>query len=122
MNNGLKGMLFSALIFPGAGQILLARYVRGAVFFVVAFISGLLCVTGVVRQAVLILQDLAARGEVITIPKVMSIVADISTYASSIFIKIALLILFCCWFYSVVDAWQIGKKMDAKQAVNKGIS
>jgi hypothetical protein len=122
MSNALKGILFSALVFPGAGQILLARYGRGAVFFVVAFISGILCVTGVVRQAVLILQDLAARGEVITTPKVMSVVADFSTYASSLFLKIALLIFFCCWIWSVVDAWQIGKKMDLEQAANKNIS
>jgi TM2 domain-containing membrane protein YozV len=122
MSNALKGLLFSALVFPGAGQILLTRYLRGGVFFALAFVSGILCVTGIVRQAVVILQDLVAKGEVITTPKVMSIVADISTYASSLFLKIALLIFLCCWLASVVDAWLIGRKMDAGPSVVEDIS
>jgi flagellar biosynthesis protein FlhB len=116
MSNVMKGVLFSALIFPGAGQIILSKYLRGAVFFAVAFISGILCITAVVRQAVVMLQDLVATGEATTIPKVMSIVAEASTTASSIFLKVSFLILFCCWLASVVDAWRIGKELDQKPA------
>ncbi len=112
MSNTMKGILLSALIFPGTGQIILARYLRGAVFFAIAFISGILCVTAVVRQAVVVLQDFVAKGEVVTIPKVMTIVAEASTYASSIFLKISFLIFFCCWLASVVDAWRIGRQLD----------
>jgi hypothetical protein len=122
MSNGLKGLLFSAFIFPGAGQILLTRYLRGAIFFALAFVSGILCVTGLVRQAVVILQDLVAKGEVITTPKIMAIVADVSTYASSLFLKISLLIFLCCWLSSVVDAWLIGRKMDEKHPADKSTS
>ncbi|HID03692.1 MAG TPA: hypothetical protein EYP18_10865, partial [Desulfobacterales bacterium] len=84
MSNTLKGILFSALIFPGAGQIILARYRRGAVFFGVAFISGILSLTAVVRQAVVMLQEVVDQGGVVNISKVMSILAEASTYASSI--------------------------------------
>jgi len=122
MNNALKGLLFSALIFPGAGQILLTRYLRGAVFFALAFVSGILCVTGIVRQAVVILQELVAKGEVITTPKIMSILADISTYGSSLFLKVSLLLFLCCWLVSVIDAWLIGRKMDAEPSVVVGKS
>ncbi|MEN8200856.1 MAG: hypothetical protein ABFR63_12370 [Thermodesulfobacteriota bacterium] len=115
MSNALKGLLFSAFIFPGAGQILLARYRRGFLFFVLAFVGGIFCVTGMVRQAVVVLQDLAARGEVINTPKVMSIVADISNYTSSLMVKVSFLILVCCWLVSVVDAWRIGRKIDMEQ-------
>ncbi len=112
MNNTLKGILFSALIFPGTGQIMLGKYLRGAIFFAVSFISGILCVTGIVRQAVAVLQGFVAKGEVITIPKIMSIMADLSTYASSVFLKAAFLIFFCCWLASVLDAWRIGRQLD----------
>jgi len=116
MSNVIKGVLFSALIFPGAGQIILSRYRRGAVFFVLAFISGILCVTAVVRQAVVMLQDIVAAGEVATIPRVMGIVAEASTTASSVFLKISFFIMFCCWLASVIDAWRIGKELDEKPA------
>jgi len=119
MNNALKGLLFSALIFPGAGQIILARYARGALFFALAFVSGILCITGIVRQAVVALQDLVARGVVIDTPKVISLVADISIYASSLLIQLSFLLLFCCWLTSSFDAWLIGRKMDEGQAPGK---
>jgi len=116
MSNTLKGILFSALIFPGAGQIILAKYKRGAVFFSVAFISGVLCVTAVVRQAVVMLQEIVAQGGVVNVPKVMSVLGEASTYASSALMKGSFIILFCCWLFSVVDAWRIGKELDLKPA------
>ena len=116
MSNTLKGILFSALIFPGAGQIILARYRRGAVFFAVAFMSGILCLTAVVRQAVVMLQEAVAQGGVVNVSTVMTILTDASTYASSILLKGSFLILFCCWLFSVVDAWRIGKKLDERPA------
>ncbi len=106
----------SALIFPGAGQIILARYGRGALFFIFSVISGLLCVTAIVRQAVVILQRLAAQGEVVTLPKIMTSAAQASTTGSTLFLKLSFLVLFCCWLVAVVDAWRIGNELDEKQA------
>ena len=116
MSNAFKGLLFSALIFPGCGQILLAHYVRGVVFFVLAFISGTICVAAMVRQAVLVLQGLAEKGEVISTSKVMAITVDLSTYSPSLILKISLLVLLGLWFSSIIDAWRIGKKLDAKES------
>jgi hypothetical protein len=114
MSNAIKGMLCSALIFPGAGQIILAKYYRGLTFFVVAFVSGILFLTAVVRQAVVRLQDTVAQGVVVDVSKVMSILTEPSTYASSVYLKLSFLVLFCCWLFSVVDAWRLGKKLDQK--------
>lgn len=115
MSNALKGILLSALIFPGAGQIILARYGRGALIFVVSFISGLLCVTAVVRQAVVMLQQLVAQGEVVDLSIIMSTAAKASSVASTLFLKSSFIIFFCCWLFAVVDAWRIGKELDEKQ-------
>jgi hypothetical protein len=114
MNNTLKGILFSALIFPGAGQVILARYRRGAMFFGVAFVSGILFLTAVVRQAVVKLQSVVAQGGVVDVSKVMEILTEASTYASSVFLKLSFLILVCCWLFSIIDAWRIGKELDQK--------
>jgi len=114
MSNAIKGILFSALIFPGAGQVILARYWRGATFFGVAFVSGILCLTAVVRMAVVKLQEVVTQGGAVNVSKVMSILTEASTYASSVFFKMSFLILFCCWLFSVIDAWRIGKQLDQK--------
>ncbi len=119
MSNALKGFLFSALIFPGAGQILLTRYLRGAVFFLLASLGGVLCVAAIVRRAIEILQEIAARGDVIDMPRILRIAAEASTSASSLFLKASFVILFCCWLVSVVDAWRIGKEMDRVAAEGK---
>ena len=116
MSNALKGILFSALIFPGAGQIILAKYRRGAIFLGVAFVSGLLCVTALVRQAVERLQEVVAQGGVVTVSGVMKILTEVSTYVSSVLMMVSFLVLFCCWLFSVVDAWRIGNELDRKSA------
>lgn len=117
----MKGVLFSALIFPGAGQIILSKYLRGAVLFGITFISGILCVTAIVRQAVVMLQENVAAGGAATIPKVMTIVMEASTTASTVFLKVSFLIMFSCWLFSVVDAWRIGKELDQKIAEEKDL-
>ncbi len=116
MSNAMKGVLLSALIFPGAGQIILTRYGRGSLFFVFSFISGLLCVVAIVRQAVVLLQQLATQGEAVTLPKIMTIAAEVSTTGSSLFFKLSFLVLFCCWLGAVIDAWRIGREMDVKES------
>jgi TM2 domain-containing membrane protein YozV len=116
MSNTLKGVLFSALIFPGAGQIILSRYRRGAFFFALAFVSGIFSVIMVVRQAVLMLQDLVSTGASATIPKVMEIVMQASTTASTLLTQVSFLLLLGCWLVSVVDAYRIGKELDQRPA------
>lgn len=116
MSNTLKGVLFSAFIFPGAGQIILSRYRRGALFFGLAFFSGILSVTAVVRQAVLMLQHLVNAGDVVSVPKVIQIVAQASTTASTLFTQLAFLLFFGCWLVSVVDAYRIGRELDHRPA------
>lgn len=116
MSNTLKGVLFSAFIFPGAGQIILSRYRRGALFFALAFVSGIISVTAVVRQAVLMLQNLVNGGEVASVSKVMEIMAQASTTASTLFTQFSFLLLFTCWLVSVIDAYRIGKELDQRPA------
>lgn len=118
MNNAMKGILFSALIFPGAGQIILARYRRGGLFFAIAFISGIACVAAVVHQSVALLQDSLATGVAPSIPTVMAIVMDAAGSASSLFMKVSLLILICSWLLSALDAWRIGADLDRRPAVS----
>ncbi len=116
MSNALKGILFSALIFPGAGQIILTKYRRGAGFLCVASVSGLVFVAALVRQAVERLQEVVAQGGVVTVPEVMKILTELSTYVSSVLMILSFLVLFCCWLFSVVDAWRVGTELDRKSA------
>ncbi len=116
MSNKIKGVLFSAFIFPGAGQIILARYRRGATLFAIAFVGGILCIIALVRQSVVLLQDFVAQGGTANVGKVTSIVAEAATVASSVFLKISFLILFCCWLFAVIDAWRIGRELDQRPA------
>lgn len=117
MTNAIKGILFSALIFPGAGQIILGKYLRGAVLFAVASVSGLLFLSTVVRQSVERLQEVVAQGGVVTVTRIMGILTEFSTYLSSSLMMASFFVLFCCWLFSTVDAWRIGRKLD-KKSVN----
>ena len=58
MNNALKGALFSGLVFPGLGQIMLKHYKRGAVLTLAITAALLAILIKTVQQAVTILEKI----------------------------------------------------------------
>jgi TM2 domain-containing membrane protein YozV len=109
MNKPVKAALFSALIFPGAGQLLLKKYLSACYFAAFASV-GLF----------LLLSNLMARAQDI-IDKVQSgeVAADLATIAELVHqqsasatesLNPALIILLVTWLVSVVEAYRIGKK------------
>lgn len=114
MTNAVKGGLLSALVFPGAGQIALKRYQRGAVLIVTVLAGLVLMVAEVSRQVVRILERDSPSGA--TDPEAMArAVAEATSLSGSVLVNILLLAMAVCWIYSAVDAFRIGKELDANR-------
>lgn len=111
MKKSLKAALFSALIFPGAGQLLLKAY-YSAVFFAFFAATGLyLLFVDLYTYAHAILEQVQ-RGEVSAdLASITELVhqqsANIMETSNS-----ALTILLFTWLVSVVEAYRIGKKLE----------
>ncbi len=111
MKKSLKAALFSAFIFPGAGQLLLKKY-PSAVFFALFACAGLY----------LLFSDLLSRAQEI-LEKIQSgeVAADLATIAELVHqqsakimesLSPALTILLITWLVSIVEAYRIGRKLE----------
>ena len=65
MANAIKGLLLSALVFPGLGQIALRRYQRGVVLMLATLAGLVVIVAKAAREAGRILDTIESEGGVI---------------------------------------------------------
>ena len=109
MNKPLKAALFSALIFPGAGQLLLKKYISAAYFFAFACVGLYLLFSNLMTRAQGII-DKVQRGDVTAdIGTITELVHQQSATAMES-LSPALMILLIAWLVSVIEAYRVGKK------------
>ena len=109
MNKPLKAALFSALIFPGAGQLLLKKYISATYFAVFAGVGLYFLFSNLMSRAQDII-DKVQRGDASAdLATITELVNQQSSIASDS-LSPALIILLVAWLVSVVEAYRIGKK------------
>lgn len=116
MTNAVKGVVLSALVFPGAGQIALKRYQRG-VMFMLATVAGLVViVANAAREAGRILNTIEAGGGVIDEDAMSRAIAEATAWSGNLSFNLLLFAITLCWIYAAVDAYRIGKQQDLRHA------
>ncbi len=106
MKNSIRGALWSALVFPGSGQIVLKHRKRGFLFASVSVSGVIVMIVTVVRTTWNSLECLALQGSEIT-PSIMSTVVFSSLEAVK---KYILPLMLLWWLLGIIDAWLIGRK------------
>ena len=114
MSNTLKGVLLSALIFPGLGHIVLKQYKKGAVFAFVAAISLLVLLIKSLQKSLAILKEIQSGGGAVDMNAIPDIVARSSSSSDNLLINLSMVIILGCWVYGIVDVYKIGRAMDMK--------
>ena len=112
MNNSLKGVFWSGLIFPGLGQVVLKRYKRGAVIMLTVLVSLSVVVVKAVQHALAILEKIESEGGAISMSTISNAASQASTASGSLTFNLVLLLVILCWIIGAVDAYRIGKKKD----------
>ncbi len=116
MTNAVKGVLLSALVFPGLGQIALKRYERGVVLMLVTGAGLVVIVAKAAREAGRILETIQAEGGVIDQDTMSRAIGQATAWSGSLAINLLLFAITLCWIYAAVDAYRIGKQLDLRQA------
>lgn len=109
MNKPLKAALFSALIFPGAGQLLLKRYISATYFAAFAGVGLYLLFSNLLARA----QDIIAqvqRGEVSADLATITELVHQQSMSAAESLSPTLIILLVVWLVSVVEAYRVGNK------------
>lgn len=111
MKKPLKAALFSALIFPGAGQLLLKKYTSAFLFGVVAVIGLYLLLSNLMARVQEIV-DKIQSGEVS--PDLVTIIELVNeqSLTSAQSLSPAFLLFMIAWLVSIIEAYRVGKKED----------
>jgi ABC-type spermidine/putrescine transport system permease subunit I len=111
VKNAIKGALLSGLVFPGLGQFMFKRYLRGAVFLLVTLACVAVIVTTTVTEVMNDLSriDPATLNSTQALQNLASQATQTSGGDSS---GIALFVLGVCWVLGVIDAFLIGRNKD----------
>ncbi len=109
MKTSSKAALLSALVFPGAGQMYLKHYLRGLLPMIVVLTGLGVLITRATLRALEVLNKMQAGGGVIDI-NVASDLAATSAAFNDPYSPFIVLLVSCCWIFSVIDAYRLGKE------------
>lgn len=115
MTNAIKGLLLSALVFPGLGQIVLKRYQRGVVLMLATVAGLVVTVAKATREARRILESIEAGGGVVDQDAMSRAIAQATSWSGNLAFNLLLAAIVLCWIYAAVDAYRIGKQQDLRQ-------
>ena len=114
MKKSLKGALLSGLVFPGAGQLWLKCYLRGAVLILVVAAALSAIVMKTTEQAMTLLEKMEASGTV----DMVALLKSAATLSNAPTTKSASELLVLCWIVGMVDAYFVGRKRDLAKPEN----
>lgn len=114
MKQSTKALLFSGLVFPGAGHFSLDLYSRGLIFFLPSFLSLIVLVHHSLSKAYAI-ADMIAQGNV---PLDTTVITALITAApptpEMLKIQISTWIIIVCWLLGMIDSYRQGKIAELK--------
>ncbi len=115
MTNATKGVLLSALVFPGLGQIALKRYERGVVLILASLAGLVVLVAKATREAKRILETIESGGGVIDPDAMSRAIAEATSWSGNLAFNLLLVAIMLLWMYSAFDAYRIGKQQDLRE-------
>ena len=115
MKNSLKAALLSALVLPGAGQIVLKRYFSGAMFALISLIALAVIVAKVIALSSVIVEKFNNSVLDSTGGGVMGILSSSMVEVNMGVMNTAFVIYLAVWFLSILDAYRVGDIVDKKQ-------
>jgi len=114
MKQSTKSLLFSGLVFPGAGHFSLNLYSRGLFFFLPTFASLIVLIHFSLSKAYAI-ADMIAQGN---IPLETNVITNLITAAppaaEMLKVQIATWVIIVCWILGIVDSYIQGRIADRK--------
>lgn len=115
MKNAVKAMLWSGLVFPGLGQLVLKYYKRGiALALATAACSYVLVakVANAIQQAMAIVDKIDFSSGVVDVQAITTAVSEADKASGSGATQFVVWILLILWLIGMVDAYVMGRRKD----------
>ena len=110
MNKAMQALLWAALIFPGAGHLFLKHIPRGIALVTISLLSLVVLLFRVMHHAHGVVEQALADGA-LDLTRIVG--QTLQATAVDHVLQAALWVLALCWLFGMVDAYRLGKKMQA---------
>lgn len=110
MNSATKAALFNALLFPGWGHFYLKKYKRGMMFILPVAVGMLSICWAAVQVALKFLKANPFKKGTVDMPAIIRLAIDSTKAIDLHYFSMILLFMLLLWIFSIIDAYQLGKK------------
>ena len=122
MNLATKAALLNALLFPGWGQIYLKKYKKGISIIIATIVGVLSIIWSVIQTTINILKIAPLKKGTVNFSAVITLAIDAIKALNLFYLYLILSFMILLWIFSIIDAYQSGKKEMAKySATNESI-
>ncbi len=112
MKKSTKAVLLSAFIFPGAGHILLKKYISGIVLLGASLAALYYLMSQAVERSLQIVEQIQS-GSVQTDVAAMMEMASKQPAGSEVYlIDVATAVFIVCWIIGIIDSYRVGRVRD----------
>ena len=112
MNSAIRAALYSAVLFPGCGQLYLKHYKKGFIF-IISTLSGMLSLGCVIIAAGLsIIKSAPFKKGSVQFADVISVTVKALQSINFNYFILMILLMMALWILSIADAYQTGKKQE----------
>lgn len=108
LSRALQALLWSAVLFPGAGHLHLKQFKRGIAVIGVTLLSLSVLLFQFVRLAIQVIESTLANASTLDVPRLASLILQAGA-ADKVLLS-SLWVLGLCWLVGMLDAYRLGKK------------
>jgi hypothetical protein len=112
VQKSVKAVLFSALLFPGAGHLVLKRRARGLTLVLLTLAALGTVVTIAVQRAMTVVDEINTGAIALDTQSIESAVEASGSGSGDLLGNACMAILVVCWVIGVVDSYRLGKRVD----------
>ena len=116
MKRSTKAVLFSGLIFPGLGHMILKQYVRGSILMLATLIALSVIITVATRRALSVVESINSGEMPLDAAALTELASSSMSGADNSTVNFSLIVIVLCWLIGMVDSYRLGITQEKKKS------
>lgn len=112
MSRAMKAALWSGLVFPGVGHLILKCYARAIVLITICAVALSILLSQATHQADALMQQIESGAVTPTLDNLPALLQNASAQAPDSKATLATWTLVLAWVFGIVDSYRVGKGED----------
>lgn len=119
MKKTTKSVLFSTLIFPGSGHLLLRRWLRGLVFIIPVMLAFGYIMNYSVDQALTVIDRILSGDISPDTASIQEVIKQTAEEGQNTLLVVSKIVFIVGWLVAAVDVYMIAKKESRNESKNE---